>query len=90
MIIQKLDKYANWSPFVHWVVLGIFIAYIQMSLSPWLKGLVVAELAALPIVIIVSKKDKKAGIPILVMSAVLGTLVGIATAKFCGLNSYVQ
>ena len=90
MIIQKLDKYANWSAFVHWVVLGIFIAYIQMSLSPWLKGLVVAELAALPIVIIVSKKDKKAGIPILVMSAVLGTLVGIATAKFCGLNSYVQ
>ena len=82
MVIQKMDKYANWSAFVHWVVLGIFISYIQMPMAPWLKGLLVAELAALPIVIIVSKEDKKAWIPILIMSAILGALVGIAAAKF--------
>ncbi len=82
MVIQKMDKYANWSAFVHWVVLGIFISYIQMPMAPWLKGLLVAELAALPIVIIVSKEDKKAWIPILIMSAILGALAGIAAAKF--------
>ncbi len=82
MVIQKMDKYANWSAFVHWVVLGIFISYIQMPMAPWLKGLLVAELAALPIVIVVSKEDKKAWIPILIMSAILGALVGIAAAKF--------
>ena len=82
MIIQKLDKHTNWSAFIHWVVMGIIISYIQIPLSPWLKGLAIAELSALPVVIIVPKEDKKAIIPILVMSAILGILVGITTAKF--------
>ena len=82
MIIQKLDKHANWSAFIHWVIMGVIISYIQIPVSPWLKGLIVAELSALPVVIIVSKEDQKAIIPIVVMSAILGVLVGITTAKF--------
>lgn len=82
MIIQKLDKYANISAFVHWVVLGIIISYIQLPFSPWLKGIIVAEISALPIIIIVSKNDPKSIIPILIMSAILGAFVGITTAKF--------
>ena len=81
MILQKLDKHANWSAFVHWIILGVFISYIDLPLAGWLKGLVVAELAALPIVILVAKDNKKGVVPILVMSAVLGVLVGLATAK---------
>lgn len=82
MMIQKLDKYANWSAFFHWVIMGIFISYIEISFSPWLKGLVVALLGIIPVLIIVSKEDKKSVIPISIMSAILGILVGIATAKF--------
>lgn len=82
MIIQKLDKYANWSAFMHWVVMGIVISYVQMPLAPWLKGLVIAELSAIPVAIMVAREDKKSIIPILAMSAVLGVLVGISTAKF--------
>ena len=37
MIIQKLDKYACLSAFVHWVILGIVISYIEMPVAPWLK-----------------------------------------------------
>ena len=81
MIFQKLDKHANWSAFFHWIILGIFISYIELPLAPWLKGLVVAELAAIPTVILVSKDNKKSVVPILAMSAVLGVLVGLATAK---------
>lgn len=82
MMIQKLDKHATWSAFVHWVVMGIIISYIQIPFSPWLKGLVVAELSAIPVIIIVAKEDKKSIVPILIMSAILGILVGITTAKF--------
>lgn len=82
MILQKLDKYANISAFLQWVILGVFISYIQFPLPPWLKGLIIAEASALPIMIMVAKNDKKSIIPIIVMSAILGCLVGIATAKF--------
>ncbi len=82
MVIQKLDIYANISAFIHWVVLGIIISYIQIPFAPWLKGLVIAELSALPIMIIVLKDGKMAIVPIFVMSAILGILVGIATSKF--------
>ena len=82
MIIQKINKHACLSAFVHWVAMGIIISYIQMPLSPWLKGLVVAEVSAIPVVIIIAKEDKKPVIPILVMSAILGLLVGISTTKF--------
>ncbi len=82
MIIQKIDKHANISAFVHWVILGIIISYIKIPFAPWLKGLIIAELSALPIVILVAKDDIKSIIPILIMSAILGILVGITTTKF--------
>jgi len=60
MVLQKLDKYATLSAFVHWVVLGIVITHMHIGgLEGWLKGLVVAVLLTLPILIIVAKDDKK-------------------------------
>ena len=82
MIIQKLDKYANISAFFHWVALGIIISYVQMPIPAYLKGIAVSLLAVLPILVIVSKEDKKAIIPILLMSVILGAGVGITTSKF--------
>ncbi len=82
MIMQKLDKYANLSAFIHWIVLGIVISYIQMPIAPWLKGFIIAELSAIPIVILVIKDSSKSSIPILIMSAILGILVGVATARY--------
>ena len=82
MIIQKLDRFSNWSAFVHWLVLGIIIAPIQLPMSFWLKGLVVAEISSLAIIIIVMKNDPKSIIPILIMSAILGVAAGIATSTF--------
>jgi hypothetical protein len=49
MIIQKLDKTANWSAFVHWVVLGLIIPFVHWDIQPWLKGLIIGELATLPV-----------------------------------------
>ena len=84
MILQKMDKRANLSAFFHWVVLGLIIPFVSWDIAPWLKGLIIAELTAVPILFIVVEEDKKAIIPITVMSAVLGICVGIAGAHFIG------
>ncbi len=84
MIIQKLDKYSCVSAFIHWIVLSLIIPYVSWGIQPWLKGILIAELTAIPIMIIVYPQDPKALIPMVVLSAVLGVGVGIAGAKFIG------
>jgi hypothetical protein len=82
MIAMRLDWHASLSAFAQWVALGVLIAYAQMGLAPWLKGLVVAEMMALPIMILVSMGRPLDPVPIAVMSAVLGSLVGWASARW--------
>ncbi len=60
MIIRKMDKFANLSAFSHWVVLGLLIPFISWNIAPWLKGLIIAEITAIPILFMVAKEDKKA------------------------------
>jgi len=84
MIIKKLDKTANLSAFVHWVVLGLIIPFVKWNIEPWLTGLILGEITAIPIMIIVAQKDKKAIIPMIVFSALLGIGVAMAGAKFIG------
>jgi len=82
MMIQRLDKYATASAFVQWLILGFIITFIKIpGLDGWLKGLVVAVLMSLPIVILVAKTDPKSILIILSMSAILGSLVGFFSTK---------
>ena len=82
MLVQELNLYACLSAFVHWVVLGVLIPYVAWNIKPWAKGLIIAELTALPIIIIVFEKEPTSIIPMLVFSALLGVLVGIAGSRF--------
>ncbi len=84
MIIQKLNKTANWSAFIHWVVLGLIIPFVHWDMDTWLKGLVIGVLTTVPVMIIVSANDKKALIPMTLLSALLGAGVGFAGAYFVG------
>ena len=84
MIVQKMNKYANLSAFSHWVVLGLIIPFVSWNIAPWLKGLIIAEISAIPILLIVAREDKKAIIPITIMSAILGIAVAIAGKAFIG------
>ena len=84
MIIQKLDKSANLAAFSHWVVLGLIIPFVDWNIDPWLKGLIIGEIAIIPTLFIVFPKDKKALIPMIIMSAILGVGVAIAGARFIG------
>jgi hypothetical protein len=82
MIIQRIDKYACISAFVQWMVLGLIIPYVNWNIQPWLKGLIIAELAAIPVMVLVFAKEPKSIFPIAIFSAILGVLVGIAGARF--------
>ncbi len=84
MIVQKMDKFANLSAFAHWVVLGLIIPFVGWDIQPWLKGLIIAEISAVPVLLMVAAKDKKAIIPIVAMSAILGIGIAVAGAKFIG------
>ncbi len=82
MIIQRIDKTACISAFIQWIVLGLIIPYVNWDMQAWLKGLIIAELAALPIMVLVFAKDPKSIIPIIIFSAILGIAVGLAGARF--------
>ena len=82
MIIQRIDKSACISAFIQWIVLGLIIPYVNWEMQPWLKGLIIAELAALPIMIIVFAKEPKSIVPIIIFSAILGAAVGLAGVRF--------
>jgi hypothetical protein len=84
MIIQKIDKYSCISAFVFWIVLALIIPYVNWDMKPWLKGLLIAEMTAIPIMIVVFPQDPKALIPMIIFSAVLGAGVGISGAKVIG------
>jgi len=84
MIIQKLDKTANWSAFIHWVVLGLIIPFVHWDIDPWLKGMIIGVLTTVPVMIIVAQNGKKALIPMTIFSAILGIGVGIAGSYFIG------
>ncbi|MDP4094056.1 MAG: hypothetical protein Q8920_11925 [Bacillota bacterium] len=82
MILQKLDRYSIISAFVQWLVVAFVIININFGVEGWLKGLIVAILMALPIVILVMKDDAKSVLPILIMCSILGSLTGYIGDKY--------
>jgi hypothetical protein len=84
MIIMKLEKVANISAFVHYFVLGLIIPFVNWDIEPWIKGIIISFLSALPVMIIVYPKDKKAIIPMIIFAIILGAGIGLAGDKFIG------
>ncbi|MCT4615123.1 MAG: hypothetical protein N4A49_09655 [Marinifilaceae bacterium] len=76
MIIQKLNKREILSAFVHYLALGLIIPFVNWELSGWLTGIIISLLSAIPIMIIVFPKDKKAIIPMFALSILLGAGIG--------------
>jgi hypothetical protein len=79
MIMRGVDGYAAISPFLHWVVQGFIITYAVLRIKDWLKGFIIAELSAIPVIF---QPDIKSAIPILAMSAVLGSLIGFLSGRY--------
>jgi hypothetical protein len=84
MIIMKFEKIANISAFIHYFALGLIIPFVDWGIPSWITGIIIALLTAIPIMIIVYPKDKKAIIPIILFSLILGAGIGLAGVKFIG------
>lgn len=79
MIKMKLDKHSILSAFVFYLILPYVILNISLfGLAWWLKGGAVGLALALPVIILVAKEDKRSVPPMLAMSCLLGTLIGVA------------
>lgn len=84
MIIMKLEKVANVSAFVHYFVLGLIIPFVSWDIAPSIKGIIISFLSALPVMIIVFPKDRKAIIPMIIFAIILGAGIGLAGDRFIG------
>lgn len=84
MIIMKLEKVANISAFVHYFILGLIIPFVSWDIAPWIKGIIISILTALPVMILVYPKDKKAIIPMIVFAIILGAGIGFIGDRFIG------
>lgn len=83
MIKMKLDKYATYSAFIFYLIMPFIIFNIDLLGNIWwIKGGAITLILALPIMIIVAKEEKKSIPPMIIMSVVLGTLIGIAGHLF--------
>jgi hypothetical protein len=78
MIRMKLDKYAISSAFVFYFIMPFIIFNLNILENLWwLRGGLITFLLSIPIIILISKVDKKSIIPVTSMAIILGTCIGI-------------
>lgn len=81
MIARKLTWDANISAFCLWVVAGFLIATSSLQIHPALKGLLISFLVLLPSLVLIASKDIRSIIPIVIMTTILGCLLGLTIGK---------
>lgn len=81
MILQKLPWDANISAFIMWVVIGFFLSVSEIKIHSILKGILFSFLTLLPCAILIGWKEAESLIPIVIMTLVLGGLLGFAVGK---------
>jgi len=82
MLVKKLDKRDCLSAFIHYFLLGLVIPFVNWGISGWLTGVLIALFSGVPIMLIVYKTDRKAIVPMLFFSLILGAGIGFAGEMF--------
>lgn len=82
MLIMGLSISATLSAFVHWVVLGLIIPFVNWNLRSWVKGVVVALISILPVMLLVVGEHPADLIPMTISSIILGALIGLFGKKW--------
>jgi hypothetical protein len=82
MLLKKAPLNAWLVPMVHWVIVGVLIAYVKMPLPNWATALIVALLTTLPTLITYSQTKPQSVLPIAIVSIVFGAIIGVANQRF--------
>lgn len=81
MVLMKLPLSADLSAFSMWVVVGFFIAALNIKLPGALKGIMVAFLTLIPIAIIIGAGNPADLVPVMIMTLILGGLLGFVIER---------
>ena len=82
MIIQGLTWDANISAFLMWIMIGFFISTTSLEINQILKGTIIAFLVLIPALILIAWADPFSILPIVIMTVILGSLLGYCIEKF--------
>ena len=82
MIMQNLTWDANISAFTMWIVVGFLISTIDLKINSIVKGILIAFLVLLPTAILIGWQEPISLIPIAIMTAILGGLIGYFNYRF--------
>lgn len=82
MIAQNLSWDSNLSAFTMWVVIGFILSITDLPIKGALKGILIAYPMILPCAILVAGQDPMSLVPILIMTLILGSLLGYSLDKF--------
>ena len=81
MILMKLEWEADFSAFLHWLVVGFLVATIDIKMRGVYKGLLLAVLTLVPIAFLVWGSDSGSVIPMLISTIIFGGLLGFLIDK---------
>jgi hypothetical protein len=76
MVVMKLPMSACLSAFTMWVAIGLLTAISDLSIKGPIKGILVALLLLAPTAILIAAANPTDIIPILIMTLILGGLLG--------------
>ncbi len=68
--------------FAQWVLIGFLTPFIEWPMAYWMKGIVVAILGMIPVVILATHRNPKAIPMILICAIPLGAAIGWAGSWF--------
>lgn len=81
MIFMKLTWDANLSAFSMWVIISFFLANSTLKIPSLVKGLLYSFLTLFPSALLIGWNDPKSLIPIIIMTSILGSLLGLGVGK---------
>jgi hypothetical protein len=82
MIVQSLPWDANISALSMWVIAGFFIATTGIEINPILKGILISFLCLVPCAFIIGWDEPLSLLPVFLMTAFLGGLLGFCIPFF--------
>jgi hypothetical protein len=84
MILRKAHWMQIATPFVHWIVVGVLVAYSSMPLPGWAKGLVVGVITTIPFLFVLAQSHPAAVWTVASISVVLGLVMGVVMEMALG------
>jgi hypothetical protein len=84
MILRKAPLLQMATPFVHWIVVGVLVAYSAMPLPGWAKGLVIGVITTIPFLFVLAQSHPGAVWTVAGISVVLGLIMGVAMEMALG------